>query len=394
MNLEILSIIVFFGVLAIIIFRDRKNIEFKFGLIMRRTNRGKKLIYDFAAKHKKALKIAGNIAIVVGVIASALGFFTLVQSSYNLILKPEQASPGIKLVIPSVSGIKLPGFVLGVPFWYWILGVFIVLLSHEPMHALLARAEDVKLKSFGLLLFFVLPGAFVDPDERQIKKLSMVKKLRIYAGGSFGNLLAAGVFLILIFSYNFLIDSIMTPNGIVFQGTIEHSGARAVGLTGTIIGINDKQVKSMTDLQNAMKDVKPDDTITIQTTDGLFQVKTTSSPEDPTMPFIGISRPTTLFVYKGIFKEFGAASNDTLYVISWIEGLFGWVFVLNIGIGTFNLFPIKPLDGGLMLEEIVKHFYKGKKVNYIVNGISLFTLALVLFNLFGPNIINWVKLFV
>jgi membrane-associated protease RseP (regulator of RpoE activity) len=359
---------------------------------MRRTNRGKKAIYDFAEKHRKNLRIVGNIAIVVGVIALVFGFYTLIQSSYKLFFKPEEAAQGIKLVLPSIGGLKLPGFIMGVPFWYWIAGVFVVLLAHEPMHALLARAEKIKIKSFGLLLFFVLPGAFVDPDEREIKKLSMVKKLRIYAAGSFGNLIVAGVFFLLIISYNFLIDSMMSPGGVVFENTIENTGASEVGLTGTIIEINDKQVKSMVDLTIIMKDVKPGDTVKIKTTQNTYEVKTTVSPEDPKKPFIGISKPNTLFIYKGILKDFGVVSENTLYIISWFLGFFEWVFVLNIGIGTFNLFPIKPLDGGLMLEEIVKHFYKDKKVKYLVNGISLFTLLLVLINLFGPSIISWIKL--
>lgn len=285
----------------------------------------------------------------------------------------------------------MPGFILGVPFWYWILGVFIVLLSHEPMHALLARAEKIKLKSFGLLLFFVLPGAFVEPDEREIKKLSTLKKLRIYAAGSFGNLIAAGVFLFLIISCNFLINSLMSTEGVVFSKTIENTGASEVGLIGTIIEINDKPVKSLTDFSKIMESVKPGDTIKIKTTQGYFNLKTTSNPQDSTKPFIGISNPMSLFVYKGILESLGVVPENILYIISWFLGLFEWVAVLNLGIGTFNLFPIKPLDGGLMLEEVIKHSYKGKKVNYIVNGISLFTLSLVLINLFGPSIINWIK---
>jgi len=392
MELETLSVIIFFGILAIIIYRDRKNIDFKFGLMMRRTNKGKKVIYNFAEKHRKKLRIIGNIAIIVGIIVSVTGVFMLVQSSYKLISKPEEATQGVKLVFPSVSGLKMPGFVLGVPFWYWILGVFIVLFAHEPMHALLARAEKIKIKSFGVLLFFILPGAFVDPDEKQIKKLSMIKKLRIFAAGSFGNLIVAGVFLFLIVSYNFLFDSLTLTEGVIFEKTIENTGASEVGLTGTITEINDKEVKSIVDFSNIMKDVKPGDIIKIKTDQGYFQVKTTASSEDPKKPFIGIGKPRTLFIYKGVLKDFGVVSENTLYIISWVLGLFEWVFVLNIGIGTFNLFPIKPLDGGLMLEEIIKHFYKGKKVKYLVNGISLFVLSLVLINLFGPSFISWVKL--
>jgi len=92
-----------------------------------------------------------------------------------------------------------------------------------------------------------------------------------------------------------------------------------------------------------------------------------------------------------LFKNLGVVSENTLYVLSWFSGLFGWVFALNIGIGVFNLFPIKPLDGGLMLEEVIKHFYRGKKVKYLINVVSLIMLCLVLINLFGPSIIPLIR---
>ena len=52
-NLEITSVIIFFAILALLIYHDRKNIEFKYGLVTRRTKKGKKLIYQFAEKHEK-----------------------------------------------------------------------------------------------------------------------------------------------------------------------------------------------------------------------------------------------------------------------------------------------------------------------------------------------------
>ena len=390
MNLETSSVLIFLGIIAILVYLDRKNIEFNYGLMIRRTKRGKKAIYEFGKKHRKKLLILGNVGVVICIVASVFGLFMLVRSSYNILSKPEEAEPEIKLVLPSVKEIDLPEFVLGVPFWYWIIGIFTVLFAHEPMHALLARAEKIRIKSFGLLLLFVLPGAFVDPDEKQIKKLSILKKLRIYAAGSFGNLIFAGIFLLLIVSYNFMIDSLMVTEGVIFEKTIENTGAEEVELVGTIIGINNKEVRSMTDFVDVLEDVKPGDVIEVKTTQGNFQIKTTPHPDDPERPFIGVSNARSLFVYKGLLEGWGLVSERTLYVLSWILGLFGWIFALNVGIGVFNLFPIKPLDGGLMFEEIVKHFYKDKKVRYLVIGVSLITLGLVLINLFGPSIIAWI----
>jgi membrane-associated protease RseP (regulator of RpoE activity) len=36
----------------------------------------------------------------------------------------------------------------------------------------MSRVEKIRVKSAGLLLVLVLPGAFVEPDEKQLKKFS------------------------------------------------------------------------------------------------------------------------------------------------------------------------------------------------------------------------------
>ena len=38
-----------------------------------------------------------------------------------------------------------------------------------------------------------------------------------------------------------------------------------------------------------------------------------------------------------------------------LKDLFYWIFLLNFAVGTFNLLPMKPLDGGLILEELLRY---------------------------------------
>jgi len=386
LNLEVISVVLFFVTIGFLIYFDRKNIEFNKGLIIRRTRSGVRIISDFAKKYEKFLTYVGNFAVIVGIIASITGLGYLV---YDTLMGRRSAG----IVLPTVGSYQYPGPVFSVPFWYWIVAIFVVVSIHEPMHALFARLGKVKIKNMGLFLFFVFPlGAFADPDEKQMKKLSITKKLRIFAAGSFGNLLVAGILIILVIGYNFLIDSFITGDGIVFEKTIENTGAYEVGLKGMIIEINGYRIKYMSDFLNALTAVEPGDTIEIKTTEGLYQVKTTPNPEDPKRPFIGISEPKTLFIYKGLLGGLERVPDNTLNSIQWSLGLLGWTFLLNFGVGVFNLFPIKPLDGGLMFEEIIKHFYKGRYANQIVNALSLIVLAILLTNLFGQTIFSFVKL--
>ncbi len=388
-SLEIISIVIFLALIGIFIYRDRKNIEFKYVLLIKRSQSGKKWIHSFADRHRNKLRFIGNISIIVAVIASILGMWLLLSSTYRLIFRPELVTePPVRLIFPSISGIQLPSFILGVPFWYWVIGVFLVMFAHEPMHALLTRAEKIKIKSFGVLLLLILPGAFVEPDDRQLKKSKPLKKLRIYAAGSFGNIILAGIILMIILGFNSILSKLLIPQGIVFDKTIPNTGADEVGLNGMIMEINSKDVKSFDDFIRVLESVEPGDIILIKTTTGTFNVKTISNPDNPSLPFIGIENPDVSYIYGGILTGLGVVGDRTRSVISWVSGLLGWSLILNLGVGIFNLFPLKPLDGGLIFEEIVKYFYKGKGAETIINSVSLFVFALVIFNLFGPRLLG------
>ncbi|MEM5777356.1 MAG: site-2 protease family protein [Candidatus Aenigmatarchaeota archaeon] len=385
MNFEIISVLIFVSILAIIIYRDRKNIEFKSGLLIRRSTKGKKLLYSFASKYEKILKIIGTIGIIVSILASLYGMYLLFHSTYNIIIKKTKEST-LRVVLPSVEGVKLPGFILGVPFWYWIISVFVVMAIHEPMHALMARAEKIEVKSFGLLLFFILPGAFVEPNERQLKRHKTLGKLRVFAAGSFGNIIMAGFIFFLIFGFNKILTLIIEPIGVNYESLIQGSYAEKVGLKGTIIRINDKEIKTIDDLSEAMSQVKPGENIIVKTTESEFNIQTIKD-EETGRTLIGIKNPYIEYKYVGIFSIYGQVSKNVLTTFQWIEGLFYWIFILNLGVGIFNLFPLKPLDGGLITEAVCEHFFdkNGKKLS---NFISIIVLTLIVFNIFGAEIMK------
>jgi len=386
-TLEIISIVVFFAIIAILAYRDRKHIEFKYGLITRRTKKGKKLIYQFAEKHRRKLQLLGNVGIIVCIGASIYGFSTLFFSSYNVMFRPEEIQQSFAMVLPSVTGLEYPGFAIGVPFWYWIIGVFLVLMAHEPMHGLLARAEKIRIKSFGVLLLIALPGAFVEPDEKQIKKLSMLKKMRIYAAGSFGNFILAALLAVIIFV---CLDPLFFRGAVVYgylnyteYNLTEPFPAEKLNMAGAIISMDGMDVESVEDLSKIMSNKPPWQTILIETTEGEYKLTLTKDPKNETRGYMGI------FVGDSkILKD--EYRNDPILspVLSSTTELLLWVLFLNAGIGTANLLPIKPLDGGLMLEEIVKLFLKRRWAKNIVNTVSVLTFLLILIALFGPSIIG------
>lgn len=381
-DFETYSTIVFFILLSIILILDRKNIEFKYGIIIRKTKKGKEMIYAIGRKHKKILKIIGSIGVFVAICMSFFSIYSIANSAYLSIRGGKEV--GVKFVIPSVPSKTVCKYALCVPFWYWIVGVLTVLLSHELFHAFILRAEGIRIKSFGLLTLLILPGAFVEPDEKEMKKKNFLARIKVFSAGSFGNFLVFTVATSIVLLSIFFLNSIMEGGGISFK-TIPGTPAYNANLSGIILKVNENETKTLQEFIAVMEKIKPGEEIKIKTSDGTFILKTVENPENSSKAFIGIKDVSTKFLFKGPFKIFGEPSKISLSFIEWFLNLFAWISFLNLGIGLINLLPIKPLDGGLIFEEIFNLTLKKYSI-YATNILSFFLLVLLLLSIFGPVI--------
>ena len=55
--------------------------------------------------------------------------------------------------------------------------------------------------------------------------------------------------------------------------------------------------------------------------------------------------------------------------------------MLNLGIGLFNLLPLKPLDGGYMLEILLSYKLSEEHYKPIVNSLSAVMAMIIVFSL-------------
>jgi len=371
-NLEIISLLIFFALVGLFLQKNKKNITYKNGISIIRWERGKGILDVIVNKFRKILPAVGILSILVGLLATFLGLYFIVQFT----LKLQQA---FAVALPSVSGVSYPAPIVGVPFWYWIIGIFIIVFVHESMHGIFARLYNVRIKSYGLITFFVLPiGAFVDPDEKQLGKLSTIKKLRILSAGSFINIVLGMIFLI--FAIGFF-SSFYEEKGVNFSETIKDLPAYNVGLNGTIYAINGREVKTIQDLSKVLNETKPGSKIQITTTKGVFTLETISRPDSQPGSYIGIGNASTDVDIKGDLTMYKAP-------LDWFYGLLIWLHILNLGVGIANMLPIKPLDGGLFYEEVLKK-YVGDKSKRLIKVISLLVALLFLFNIFGIPIVKY-----
>ncbi|RKX82412.1 MAG: hypothetical protein DRP58_10365 [Spirochaetes bacterium] len=390
MNWYFISFVLFFIGAALLILWKRKKITHKYYIFYRYdTKKGIDIIDKIAKISPRFWKIFGSIGVFVGFGAMFFGLNMIIESFMNYLKSPASFTPSISLVIP-VPFEKLtfaPGF-LGVPFWYWIIPVAVLIFFHEGMHGILARAEKIKIKNLGLFLLAIIPGAYVEPDEKQLKKASWKSKLRIYAGGSYSNIIIGLVFILFLTSF-YLPKYYDGAVGFSYYTTENGTQlpARLNNMTGAIYSIDGIRIDNIRELAVVMGTKNPGEKINVKTVKGDlvapfidtliiknpqyhdYEIELADVNGEPKMGISGFSK---------------VRISNSQGLINFITGIFVWIAILNIGVGIVNMLPIKPLDGGLMIEALGERFFPKRKEK-IVNVISF----LVLFILVGNILIGF-----
>ena len=337
---------------------SKYGIDFQGIILLWRTKRFNDFIDSVSRKGKKfwgAYSIVGIGAAVIGMITV---FYFLFQSALRVLMTPEP-TPGVGFVIPGVT----------VPFWYSIIGLIVVLIVHEASHGIVARANNISLKSVGLALFVAIPGAFVEPDEEELKKTSRLTRMKVYAAGSMANFVTALIAFILIMG---VISPMLTPSGIEIVSIEDTSNAFGVLMQGDIITeINGIKIETLQNFYDIMANTKPGDNMNIITNRGGFDILLKDHPTEAGKGYIGIVTS----------QNYNSPIN--MKILTPINGALSWIFLLNFNIGLINLFPLPFLfDGGKIFKEIVDTKFSEAKSNVIqkvfaVIGILLFAINIL-----------------
>ncbi len=369
-----------------------KTIELQGPVILFRTKRFLKTIERLASLSPACWKIFGNAGVIASFLCMLLGMQYLL-TSFFLIAHGEIKEPTFKLVLPSLSEqSEVESTHILVPLWMWILTVFLILFPHELAHGILARAERVRLKSVGFFLFLIFPGAFVEPDEEQLKRKKVISQLRILAVGSFANLIMAYLAL---FSGNavwnctefeIVVEKVYKDSPAFLAGIRE--GEKIVAINGTapktfnfetytafaFSRVPAERVLAFMSIADILTNgtyenftFKPGDSITLQTDRGNYTITLAPHPKDKERPYMGISAR---------FK----AKN-----LEFLLPFLSFFFSLSFAVAVINLLPLYPLDGGRIFEAVLCRFTgRGRVSKKIVNSVSLVVLFLLLYCFLGP----------
>lgn len=374
------------------------------GFLMWRTKRGLGILDRLTGLSRRWWKAFAFAGAGVCSILMVLIFLNLTDKAIgiinSIISPPPGGGVGVPAIVPIVPGWTIP-FKLIVPV---LIGIATVFLVHEPAHGITARRVGLPVKSTGLFLLAVIPGAFVEPDEDKLKESPVSDRLQVYGAGSFANVLFG------LLCFGLILILINPLPGLYVVGVDENapaSGNLQPGMRLMKIGHEKENLIEINTWQifdNFMKNTEPGDNITLVTDEGDFRMTLENHP-DENVGYIGVvavesasrlelatSRLTPLFIFwktpsggrgsVGFMQLFfGYEYSYDYHVPGFIISVLFWMSLLNIGIGLVNILPLKPLDGGHIAECLSEKASSKKTAKGIASGLSVITLLIVIINL-------------
>lgn len=208
----------FCTLVAVFLWKKRKNLKKDGPMYLYPTKVGIKLIDYIGTKYKKTITVLAILAIISGYILMITMIFSFIEFVYIYLFKPEivrmiKIPPVMPLVpyVPELFNIK---FLKPFYFTYWIVAIACIAIFHEFAHGIVARRYGIKIKSTGFGFLGPFLAAFVEPDEKQMQRKPKYQQIAVLCAGTFTNLLLAIIFFILLFSF-FTIT--YAPTGAMFN---------------------------------------------------------------------------------------------------------------------------------------------------------------------------------
>jgi len=346
----LLGVAVFWVVLYVVarVFHlDKRGLKVQPGYFMYKSKALNSFLDRLANRWHTSWLVLSNIGIAFSIGLMVLSIYFLANNLLRFIFPPiGQAGP----VFPAIPVLFIRLYWLP----YFFFAVAVIMLTHELSHGIVARLEGIPVLSTGVLAFLplFLFGAFVEPDEKEFEKASLLSKLRMLAGGSSTNIVTA-LLVILLMTGMFYPPS----GGVLIQEVVSNSPADKAGLRqwDVIKAINGTPINVPQNFSDFMDTVRPGDTVILtvlhDNSEMTRNVTTEQDPNNSTRAIIGIFpisyRPNRL----GLDQYSGINLYWTLF----------WTYLLGVSVAIFNMLPAFPFDGEKVLYYPLASLVKKRK---------------------------------
>jgi len=353
--------------LAYVFHLDKHGLEVKPGFFMYKSKALTSFLDRVANKWRLLWKALSNIGLAFSIGLMVFAIYILVNNLFQFFFVSVSGAVPLTLLIPGLT-IRL----YWLPFFF--LAVGINFLPHELAHGIVARLKGIPILSSGILALLVFPGAFVEHDEKEFEKASILDRLRMVGVGSSTNLVVALLVTLLMAGL-----FIPTPAGVLIQEVTPNGPLDKAGLRqwDVIKAINGTSIYVPENFTSYMSKVTPNTTVVLtvlhDNREMSIPIKTEPSPTNSSRAIVGIDRATNYLPNRLGLEQYAGVN---LY---W--SLF-WIYLLGISVAVFNMLPAAPFDGERVLYYPLASLVKKRKrelrwtLNVIAWGLFVSNIAL------------------
>jgi len=335
-------------VLATIFHLEKRGLDVKPLYFMYKSKALNSFLDRTAQKRRLLWKVWGNISLVFSIGLMVFSIYFLTNNLVRFFVPIGPVSP-VYPVIPILT-IRL--------YWlpYFFLAVAVIILSHELAHGIIARLEGIPVLSTGIVAFLLFFGAFVEPDEKEFEKASVLSRLRMLAAGSSTNLITALLVFLL------MTGSFAPPAGVLIYdvtsgGPLAESGAN-VQRWDVIQAVNGTAVSTYNQYLDVTRNLEPDETLTLTILHANRQenitIVTDRSLSNSSKGRVGFE---VGFVPVYSPSRFGL---DQYTNVNLFFSLF-WTYMLGVSVAIFNMLPAFPFDGEKVVYYPLASLVKKRK---------------------------------
>ena len=148
-------------------------------------------------------------------------------------------------------------------------------------------------------------------------------------------------------------EEMYVSDGMEITSVVPASPSEGVLSEGMVIhGVNNNAVNDTASYTKVLNSMHIGDNITFSTDKGTYSVISTENPNNSSKSYIGVRSKEHRIVSPAVSSKYGTLLP---WLLTELRELLYLIFLLNFAVGTFNLLPMKPLDGGLILEEFMSY---------------------------------------
>jgi membrane-associated protease RseP (regulator of RpoE activity) len=402
--------------------------------LMIKTQRGRGWL-DRVGRFRRLWSVLGDVGWILAGISMVAIMLLLIWEAFLVLQIPSSAAPSPQ------EALGIPGLNPIIPIGYGIVALVIGIVLHELAHGVVARSQQVGVKSLGILWCVIPIGAFVEQDDQEMTSAPRRRRARIAAAGVLMNFaLFIGFFLVM----SLLVGSSVQPNatGVGIAYVVPGSPAANASLAaGDIVtAVNGTSTPTDLSLFNVLSHTVPNETVAVTYYSSsqkqllTITIPLATNPSNTSIGFMGVG---LTFITPAQLKEvFVSPATSSLgpFVgpIAWlllplaglqpIQGstasyyhlagplaglgsnsfwvlanLVYWLAWMNLLLGLSNSLPLVPLDGGLLFRDyagaLVQRLRRGwsalrveAAVNKLSIAASLLVVVLIVWQFVAPRL--------